>query len=103
ESRFDLIQELNQNIIKDNTMFLGLTNMENIELNDVLSYYIFDFQPATSFHELHPGVADNPYYQNILLNQLTEKNKYVLLFNLDTSVKKGDSFFKKSLENKFRY
>jgi len=56
--------------------------MSSIEINDVLSYYILGIKPNTKYHELHPGIADNKYYQSELLEQLITQNQYVILLDI---------------------
>ena len=81
--RYDYLGELNDNIIKGGNTFIGLKDMTSIEINDVLCYYVLGLSPNTKYHELHPGVADNPYYQSELLEQLVTKNNYVILLDLE--------------------
>jgi len=80
--RYDFIKEVESNIIKGGNTFIGLKDMSSIEINDVLSYYILGIKPNTKYHELHPGIADNKYYQSELLEQLITQNQYVILLDI---------------------
>lgn len=103
-AQFSYLAELNSKIIQGEPTFIGLKNMNTIEVNNVLSYYILGLKPVVKYHELHPGIADRKSYQTELLYTLFEKNKYVILLNMES---KGqvvtDNYFQDNLMNGYRY
>lgn len=104
QAQFSYLAELNSKIIQDEPTFIGLKNMNTIEVNNVLSYYILGLKPVVKYHELHPGIADRKKYQSELLYSLFEKNKFVILLNMES---KGrvvtDNYFQDNLMNGYRY
>lgn len=101
---YHYIAELKQITLKDEPTFIGLKDMSSIAVNDVLIYYVLGFKPHTKYHELHPGIADREQYQKKLLNELAQKNKYLILLNIEPENRyNGSQYFKEHLLNNFRY
>lgn len=103
-TKYSYLSELNNKIIKGEPTFIGLKNMSSIEVNDVLSYYILGLKPVVKYHELHPGIADRKKYQSELLYSLFEKNKYIILLDIQSDkLYNGSDYFSENLENGYRY
>ena len=103
-AQYTYLSELNDRIIKGEPTFIGLKNMSSIEVNDVLSYYILGLKPVVKYHELHPGIADRKQYQSELLYTLFEKNKYVILLDMQSDkMYNGSNHFNDNLENGYQY
>ncbi len=103
-AQYTYLSELNDRIIKGEPTFIGLKNMSSIEVNDVLSYYILGLKPVVKYHELHPGIADRKQYQSELLYSLFDKNKYVILLDMQTDkMYNGSNHFNDNLENGYQY
>ncbi len=103
-AQYSYLAELNSIIIQGEPTFIGLKNMSSIEVNDVLAYYILGLKPVVKYHELHPGIADKVSYQTELLYTLFEKNKYVILLNIESNRKvSGSEYFKDNIESGYRY
>ncbi|MER3329129.1 MAG: hypothetical protein RIF34_06070, partial [Candidatus Kapaibacterium sp.] len=103
-AQYTYLSELNERIIKGEPTFIGLKNMSSIEVNDVLSYYVLGLKPVVKYHELHPGIADKKKYQSELLYSLFEKNKYVILLDIQSDkMYNGSNYFNSNLENGYQY
>lgn len=103
-AQFSYLAELNSKIIQGESTFIGLKNMKTIEVNNVLSYYILGLKPVVKYHELHPGIADRKSYQTELLYTLFEKNRYVILLDMESKYKvSGDDYFRDNLETGYQY
>lgn len=102
--KYDFMKSIKDNILHNSPTFIGLKDMSRADLNDVLMYYILDIKPHTKYHELHPGIADNEKYQKKILQELINRNEYVVLLNINTErYYRGSQYFDLNLPEVYTY
>ena len=64
------------------TIFVGNTQHQQIFRSNALFYFLADRLPATTYYDLHPGVATTAPVQEQIINDITKHDtKYVVLWN----------------------
>lgn len=77
------IHYLQQQVMPDEKIYVGLTHHDRLIGNDVFFYFLCKRWPATRYHQLHPGIATQEKIQQEIIQDL-EKNRtrYIVLWHL---------------------
>lgn len=67
---------------KNQTIFVGNTQHEQITINNVMFYFLVERASATKYFDLEPGVATTAAVQNQIINDITTHNTtYIVLWS----------------------
>lgn len=78
----DAIAYIQVHVPRNETIFVGNQQHEQIFSNNVIFYFLAERASATKYYDLHPGVATTAVIQNQIINDINRHDtKYVVLWS----------------------
>ena len=98
----EAVAYIQAHVPKNQTIFVGNTQHEQIFVNNVMFYFLAERASATKYYDLEPGVATTAAIQNQIINDIAEHGtKYVVLWSgaAATAKEPNQSQYKSGVKN----
>lgn len=75
----DVVLFIQKNTTSDEYIYVGVTNHDNLIMNDPIFYFLAERKSATKYHELSPGHVTTVKIQNEIVNELRNTNTSLIV------------------------
>lgn len=75
----------------DDYIYIGVKNHDQFLMNEVILYYLSDRRPATRYHELHPGITNQPQVQQEIITELKRTSTKLIVLTPENHTEPNDS------------